>query len=212
MGVSGQLYFATSATFNAQPQFLGQFYQVCVETTLLPQFSFKSFQTAGLSIPPGCLTLTCPTNVVVNCTNAGGTVVTFNPTGATRCGSNVVVTCEPPSGSVFPPGASVVLCSAIDSQGNQDQCRFLVTVLPPCPLTVTRRPGNRVELRWVGDAIVEFADVLNDDPDWRRVIGTPTSSGVERILELPIDRAQQFFRILPPPLVPPSNRPGNSID
>jgi hypothetical protein len=164
--------------------------------------SFKSFQSIAPNLPPDCLTLTCPTNVVVNCTNASGTVVTFNPIAATRCGSNVAITCEPPSGSLFPPGAGVVQCSAIDSQGNQDQCGFLVTVLPSCPLTVTRLDGNRVELRWVGDAIVESADVLGDRPVWRRVNGTPTSSGAESILILPNDRAQQFFRTLPLPLAP----------
>lgn len=199
-----ELYVATSATFHSQPQVLGQFYQVCVETTfqpqlIAPQFSFQSFQTFGGTFSPDCLSLDCPTNVVVNSTNAGGVAVSFNTPGAARCGSNVVVTCEPPSGSVFPPGASVVQCSAIDSLGFQDQCQFLVTVRPPRTLAVARQGGNRAELRWMGDAIVESTDTLGDARAWRRVTGTPTSIGDERILVLPIDRTRQFFRILPPP-------------
>jgi hypothetical protein len=189
-----ELYVATSATFHSQPQVLGQFYQLCVDTTFVPQFSFENFQTFSGNFSLDCLSLTCPTNVVVNCRNAGGTVVNLNPTGATRCGSNVVITCVPPSGSLFPPGATVVQCSAIDSQGNQDQCGFLVTVLPTCPLSVTRLDRNRVELRWVGDATVESADALGDRPVWRRVNGTPISNGAERILVLPSERAQKFYR------------------
>lgn len=451
--VNGQSYFATSATFNAQPQFLGQFYQVCIETTLLPQMSFKSYHSVG-GPPIGreCLTLTCPTNVIANCTNEAGTVVTFNTPAATRCGGDVVVICEPPSGSVFSPGTSVVRCTAIDNQGNQDECRFLVTlrdvisptlviparviapctsprgavvdfassavdncdpspvvdceppsgsvfpvgtnrvtcvgidaggnravgtfqvmvsggcgtnscleisipsdievpcttaggaivnfnasarnactggvialtcvppsgslfapgvthvvcstpsgpgqgssgfsvevsdvvapeidypsnivvaaqsplgaivsysvtasddctprpiircspasgsvfpvgdtrvfcetsdghgnsatcdfivtVRPPRPFTASRLAGNRQELRWVGDGEVESTDALNDDPVWRRVNGTPTSSGVDRSLILPIDPTHRFFRLLPLPLLPPSDRDGDGV-
>jgi murein DD-endopeptidase MepM/ murein hydrolase activator NlpD len=451
--IGTQNYTANGATFHATPQVLGEFYQVCLETTFQPQMSFKSYHTTGgPPLASDCLTLNCPTNVVVNCLNEAGTVVTFNPTGATRCGSNVVITCVPPSGSVFPPGTSVVRCEAIDSQGNQDQCRFLVTVRditapqlviparviapctsprgamvdfasgatdhcdpspvvecdppsgsvfpvgtnrvtcvgvdaggnravgafnvivsggcgtnsciditvpadieapcttaggavvtfsasarntctggvvpltcappsgslfavglthvvcttpagagqasasfpvevtdvvppqincpsnvvaaaqsplgavvsytvtatddcappprircsppggsvfpvgdtrvfceaadghgnvttcafvvtvrPPRPLTATRVAGNRVELRWVGDADVQSTDVLSDDPLWRPVNGTPTSNGLERILILPVEPGHKFFRILPRPLLPPTDRDGDGV-
>jgi hypothetical protein len=449
--VGAQTYSANGATFHASPTVLGEFYQVCLETTFQSQMSFKSYHTTGgPPLASDCLTLTCPTNVVVNCTNEAGTVATFNPTGATRCGSNVVITCVPPSGSVFPPGTSAVLCTAIDSQGNQDQCRFLVTVRdvtapqlliparvivpctsprgavvdfasgatdhcdpspvveceppsgsqfpvgtnrvscvaidaggnrrvssfnvivsggcgtnscfevsvpadierpcntaggavvtyaaaarnictggalplvcvppsgslfpvgltkvacsnpagagpysasflveitdevppqincpsnivaaaqsplgaivtyavtatddctpqprircsppsgsvfpvgdtgvlceaadghgnvatcafvvtvrPPRPLTATRLDGNRIELRWVGDATVESTDTLSDDPIWRRVDGTPTSSGLERLLVLPINPGHRFFRALPLPLLPDGDTDGD---
>jgi len=126
---SGQTYNATRVTFNANPLVLTEFYKACVETVTVPQISMMSMIAPPTNPPsPACLTLNCPTNVIVNCTNGSGTVVAFNPSGVTRCGSNVVITCVPPSGSAFAPGTSVVLCTAIDSQGNQDQCRFLVTV------------------------------------------------------------------------------------
>jgi len=193
--VNGQTYCPSSATFTAQPQFLGQFYQVCIETTLLPQFSFKSFHTAGLSIPPGCLTLSCPTNVIANATSASGAAVRFNPNGATRCGSNVVVTCVPPSGSVFPPGVSVVQCSAIDNQGNQDECRFIVTVNALTPLQVRPLRPGLLDLRWTGDAVVEVTDALSAQPRWREHLGTTESNGVERVMRVVPSGGQNFFRL-----------------
>ncbi len=177
VGVNGQFYVATSATFTAQPQFLGQFYQVCVETTVLPEFSFKSFQTAGLTIPPDCLTLTCPTNVIVNCTNGSGTVVTFNPTGTTRCGSNVVINCVPPSGSLFPPGVTVVHCTAVDSQGNQDVCRFLVTVRDVTPPQLVVPARIIVPCTSPAGAIVEFAASARDMCDPAVIVECRPPSG-----------------------------------
>ena len=36
--------------------------------------------------------------------------------------------CVPPSGSLFPPGATTVTCIATDFAGNQSTCRFEVNV------------------------------------------------------------------------------------
>jgi hypothetical protein len=202
--VNGQTLNVTRVTFNSTPPFLATYSWACVETIGgLGGLPIASMAVTPTNPPsPPCLTLSCPTNVIVVSRTGSNAVVTFNPTGTTRCGSNVVITCAPPSGSVFPPGATVVQCSAIDSLGNQEQCEFLVTVLPASPLSVTRLSDTRLELRWVGDAMVESADALGERPIWRRVIGTPTSSGVESILVVPIEPAPQFFRTVPLPLAP----------
>ncbi len=195
--VNGQSYVATSVTFHTAPP-SGTHLKVCVETTTLPQFSFKGFQTFSGAISSPCLTLTCPTNVIVNATNEAGTVVTFNPSGATRCGSNVVVTCEPPSGTFFPPGSTVVHCSAVDSQGSQDDCRFVVTVNPPLRLRATALRPDLIELRWTGDSILEFKEGLIPTAPWREVSGRTEFDGVEHVWRTGPAGSQGFFRLRHP--------------
>jgi hypothetical protein len=38
------------------------------------------------------------------------------------------VVCEPASGSFFPPGRTLVTCTATDRSGNASSCQFPVTV------------------------------------------------------------------------------------
>jgi HYR domain len=50
-------------------------------------------------------------------------------------GGNITISCDPPSGSVFPVGDTEVECSATDEAGNTGTESFTVTVnpLPPSP-------------------------------------------------------------------------------
>jgi hypothetical protein len=58
--------------------------------------------------------------------------VYFNtPMAADNCDDSVPVICNPPSGSIFGPGAQTITCTAVDSSGNSNQCSFTLTVLPP---------------------------------------------------------------------------------
>ncbi len=191
-------YTASSATFHSQPQFLGQFYQLCVDTTYAPKFSIENIQTLSQTLSPSCLTLACPTNVIVNATNESGAFVTFNPSGATRCGSNVVVTCEPPSGAFFPSGLTVVHCSAVDSQGSRDDCRFVVTVNPALQLRATALRPGLIELRWTGDSILEFKESLTATAPWREVSGRTEFDGAEHVYRAGPAGSQGFFRLRQP--------------
>jgi hypothetical protein len=49
------------------------------------------------------------------------------PSASDNC-SSVTVTCNPPSGSVFPAGPTTVHCTARDDSGNEAFCTFTVTV------------------------------------------------------------------------------------
>lgn len=51
---------------------------------------------------------------------SGANVVSLQPT--------TTVVCDPPSGSAFPVGTTVVTCTATDSSGNTSTCTFTVTV------------------------------------------------------------------------------------
>lgn len=77
--------------------------------------------------------ITCPSNIVL--TTAPRQCYVSNVTYAARAtdicnGSNLVVACEPPSGSTFGLGTRTVICCATDASGNINCCPFTVTVNP----------------------------------------------------------------------------------
>ena len=68
-----------------------------------------------------------------------GNYVTYAITAVDTCPGAVTLTCTPPSGSFFPIGTNLVLCTAVDACGNTRSCEFTVTVGPavdPCVLIV----------------------------------------------------------------------------
>jgi len=78
-------------------------------------------------------TIECPTELLVAelPEDSGSAVVTFDPPAATdNCDPPPVVTCDPPSGSTFPVGDTLVGCVATDAAGNTNFCTFVVRVIP----------------------------------------------------------------------------------
>jgi hypothetical protein len=73
-------------------------------------------------------TLECPADTTISCADAEGAVVEFELMAADDCDVAPVVSSEPPSGSLFPPGTTTVNCSATDASGNTMSCSFDVTV------------------------------------------------------------------------------------
>src|ERR1043166_5394305 len=92
-------------------------------------------------------TIQCNSNIVVSsCPGPAGcgAVVTFPLPPASDNSGFVTVTCNPPSGSTFPCGTTVVTCTAFDRCQLQASCTFTVTVQqngqPPsiqCPPDIT---------------------------------------------------------------------------
>ena len=80
------------------------------------------------TIPP---TIATNDDLAVDATSASGTVVTFALPAASDVVGVLSVACVPPSGSVFPFGATVVTCTATDLSGLSGQSTFTVTVTPP---------------------------------------------------------------------------------
>lgn len=108
--------------------------------------------------------LQCPANMALSAT-AGRCDATanFNVPATDNCGS-VGVSCSPPSGSLFPIGATTVTCTAQDAHSNSSQCQFTVTVRdldPPalqCPADLlVNCLTNRC------DAVVSFAPQASDN-------------------------------------------------
>ena len=78
-------------------------------------------------VPP---MLSCPPFVIAADTHGSppGEIVTFKVTASDCIDPSPTVVCVPPSGSHFPPGKTVVTCTATDASGNQCTCHFRVTV------------------------------------------------------------------------------------
>jgi hypothetical protein len=80
--------------------------------------------------------LACPSSITVTDPLAGppGEIVTFSVTASDARDPFPYVVCEPPSGSLFPPGVTLVQCKATDAARNQSSCSF--------PVTVRRKQGK----------------------------------------------------------------------
>jgi len=80
-------------------------------------------------LPP---VLTCPASIVAldRFADGLGESVFFEVSASDGLDPEPVVTCVPPSGSHFPPGTTLVTCTAVDASGNQSSCQFPVTVEP----------------------------------------------------------------------------------
>lgn len=76
--------------------------------------------------------LTLPAPISVACTGPQGATVSFDVTALDECEGSVPVTCVPPSGSVFPLGATWVACTAADGLAHTRSNGFYVTVTDSC--------------------------------------------------------------------------------
>ena len=90
------------------------------------------------------------TNQWGNADPSGSLASSFSVTATNLCQSSVPVTCTPSPGAIFPVGATVVTCVALDELGQSNTITFTVTVrdvTPPslaCPtnLVLTAPPGQ----------------------------------------------------------------------
>jgi outer membrane protein assembly factor BamB len=72
--------------------------------------------------------LSVPTDLTVEATGPAGATVVFSATATDDSDPNPVVTCTPPSGSIFPIGTTTVTCTATDASGNSATASFNVHV------------------------------------------------------------------------------------
>jgi HYR domain-containing protein len=121
-------------------------------------------------------TMTLPSPTVA-ATSPSGAVVNYTATATDIVDGSVPVTCDPPSGSLFPIGATVVNCTASDSLGNAASGQFTVTVTNPdhTPPVLTVSNLTRQATSAAG-AVVTFAPTAVDNVDGSvPVVCTPPS-------------------------------------
>ena len=79
--------------------------------------------------PPAPPQLACPPSTSIAGVVGAGQVITYPVATVTGGAPPVVVVCNPPSGSTFPPGTTTVTCTANDSLGRFTACSFTVTLV-----------------------------------------------------------------------------------
>ena len=97
-------------------------------------------------------------------------------TATDNCAAPSVV-CVPPSGSTFPPGATLVTCTATDAAENSNRCFFFVTVLD-AEAPVIRCPANVSAALPSGQtsAVVNYpAPTVTDNQAGVNVVCSPAS-------------------------------------
>jgi M6 family metalloprotease-like protein len=126
-------------------------------------------------IPP---VVTVPANMTEEATGPGGRVVSFSATATDTVGpTNPAVTCNPPSGSMFPLGTTTVTCSATDAAGNTGTISFTIQVRD------TTAPNLTVPANMIGEAtgaagrIVTFSATATDLVDATPTVACVAPSG-----------------------------------
>jgi hypothetical protein len=112
----------------ASPHFfaLGDNTVNCTATDASGNSSTDSFKITVVDTTPP--TLSVPDNMNVQATSIAGAVVTFSATATDIVDPSPVVVCTPPSESLFPPGVTIVSCTATDSSNNSATETFKITV------------------------------------------------------------------------------------
>ena len=107
----------------------------------------------------------CPSDIVVDCTGgSGGQIVEFAAPVSDNCDPQPASAFLPASGSLFPPGVTVVLHSAVDASGNSNYCTFTVTVRDLTPPQIESH--NLVAEATSGNgAGVTFVPIVTDNCD-----------------------------------------------
>lgn len=94
--------------------------------------------------------ISCPDEIRVESQSPEGTPVAFSASAFDACGGAVDVTSEPPSGSLFPLGETVVNCTAVDSSGNRSSKSFSVFVVDTTP-PVLSCPPEAIAIECTGE-------------------------------------------------------------
>ncbi len=76
--------------------------------------------------PTGALTLTCPQNMIIPCTETNGAIANFEAVALRGC-TPIPLACIPASGSFFEEGTTTVNC-VLEEPDNPLQCSFTITV------------------------------------------------------------------------------------
>jgi len=144
----------------------------------------------------------CQGDVTVNVNPATcGAVVNFTtPVFTDVCDTSPTVVCQPPSGTLFPVGATTVFCTATDDSGNRGRCGFKVTVVEPAPSLTISRQGNNIVIRWpVGCTTFRLEQTSTLVPtSWSTVQAPISIAGGFYQVVLPNTGTQRFFRLAAP--------------
>jgi len=144
----------------------------------------------------------CPSNMCVMGYAPTGAVVFYPPPQVADNCAVSLTNCVPPSGSLFPPGVTIVTCTAIDVSGNSSSCNFVVRVAPPCPKLQISLQGSEIWICWQNDnsgCTLQYTDSLTQPIVWTPWPGPVfvTSDGLKCTIIRNYSGAR-FFRLYGP--------------
>jgi hypothetical protein len=126
--------------------------------------SSDSFHVTIVDTTPPALTL--PSTINKGATSPAGAVVTFSATATDLVNGSTPVFCNPPSGSTFPIGTTVVQCATADNSFNTASGTFQVVVFADVTPPVLTLPSNiTAEATSAAGAVVTFTATAIDDVD-----------------------------------------------
>jgi len=115
-------------------------------------------------------------NMIVEATNTAGAVVMFALPVATDAVGVTSVSCTPPSGSVFPIGATTVTCRATDAASNTATSSLLITVRDTTAPVIGAVTNLTVSTSSLTGAVVSYATPgATDAVGVTSVVCTPSS-------------------------------------
>jgi hypothetical protein len=109
-----------------------------------------------------------PADISTTTTDPSGAAVSYPAASATDVvDGSLTPTCNPPSGSTFPPGSTTVTCSATDAHGNTGSASFTVTVTvtDTTPPVLTLPADISVTTESPGGTTVTYSASANDNLD-----------------------------------------------
>ena len=156
-----ELPYAVTGDLNTQA--VGTYTVTYTATNIVGEVGTNSRTVVVIDTTPP--EVNCPTNIIVDMTQTDGAVVQFSPQGTDLCSGTVLVSSTPASGSTFPAGTNIVICSAVDSSGNSNQCAFTVTVRDlysaKTNILAEMNAANSARVPLLGRAIDSLAEVGN---------------------------------------------------
>jgi HYR domain-containing protein len=105
--------------------------------------------------------LTLPADITIEGNATGGALVFYAATAFDAVDGPVTPVCAPPSGALFPVGATTVTCTATDRHGNFSTGSFTVTVTDTKPPTVTSARATPSELWPVNKSLIPVTVLVN---------------------------------------------------
>lgn len=103
------------------------------------------------------ITLHLPDDIMAEAQSPSGAVVTYEASATNPAGKPVPITCTPPSGSTFPIGVTIVLCTTGDGGDSGQSGTFTVTVQDTTPPSISGLSQRTVEAVDASGAVVQYA-------------------------------------------------------
>ncbi|MEY2409114.1 MAG: hypothetical protein QOF48_1784 [Verrucomicrobiota bacterium] len=150
-------------------------------------------------------TLACPNSITTRSCADREIVFYTTPSATDDCDPAPVVSCLPPSGSVFPAGTTTVNCTARDACSNKTNCTFAVTVvaepLPKMTVRILLANGQaQLQMCWSTPCLGYHLQCIRGfEPPllWENVTNAvQVSNGTNYCVTVPLQPNRRFYRLV----------------